>query len=254
MIKKSPPKIEALVFDLDGTAIPSDPDGMPSQAVIESVKKVQQKIGKVSIATGRQLDVTKHLLDYLGIAQPCILAGGTQIYDPVSKKNVWEKDISIEAGRKIVEIFEPYPYGVFMGDDLKLKKPVEIKIRRPERIFYMMYVPQESASQIVKKLGAIDEVLAHSMNSWQKGLVDIHVTHKHATKEHAMMELLRIFGVNVENVMVVGDNTNDLSLFKQAGWRVAMGNATDELKARADFVTDTVENDGLVRAIEKFIL
>lgn len=54
--------------------------------------------------------------------------------------------------------------------------------------------------------------------------------------------------------MTIGDQNNDIELLKAGGVAVAMGNATDELKAYANYITDTVENDGFVKAVEKFIL
>ena len=50
-----------------------------------------------------------------------------------------------------------------------------------------------------------------------------------------------------------GDFINDIDMFKACGVKVAMGNATEKLKAIADYVTDTVDNDGFVKAIEKFV-
>ena len=53
--------------------------------------------------------------------------------------------------------------------------------------------------------------------------------------------------------MTIGDQNNDIALLKAGGVKVAMGNATEELKSIADYVTDTVFNDGFVKAMEKFI-
>ena len=53
--------------------------------------------------------------------------------------------------------------------------------------------------------------------------------------------------------MTIGDQNNDIDLVKCGGIGVAMGNATPELKACADYITDTVENDGFAKAVEKFV-
>jgi hydroxymethylpyrimidine pyrophosphatase-like HAD family hydrolase len=60
--------------------------------------------------------------------------------------------------------------------------------------------------------------------------------------------------VPVEQTLAIGDGTNDLPLFKSAFVKVAMGNATEELKAAADFVVGTLEEDGFAEAMEKYIL
>ena len=57
-----------------------------------------------------------------------------------------------------------------------------------------------------------------------------------------------------EDVIVFGDNNNDLSMFLDDWYKVAMGNATDALKAKADLITDTVDRDGLYKACERLNL
>jgi hydroxymethylpyrimidine pyrophosphatase-like HAD family hydrolase len=54
--------------------------------------------------------------------------------------------------------------------------------------------------------------------------------------------------------MTLGDYDNDMPMIKAAGLGVAMGNALEKVKAAADYVTDTNDNDGVGKAIEKFVL
>ena len=54
--------------------------------------------------------------------------------------------------------------------------------------------------------------------------------------------------------MTIGDQNNDIELLKAGGIKVAMGNGTPELKECADFITDTVDNDGFVKAVNKFVI
>jgi HAD superfamily hydrolase (TIGR01484 family) len=99
--------------------------------------------------------------------------------------------------------------------------------------------------KIVSLIKEIDGVTAHPIVSWKKGLFSISITHELATKKHALQALLSHLNVKIEDVMVVGDGGNDLPLFELAGWRVAMGNASEELKAAADWVAPSVDEDGL---------
>jgi hydroxymethylpyrimidine pyrophosphatase-like HAD family hydrolase len=61
-------------------------------------------------------------------------------------------------------------------------------------------------------------------------------------------------GVPREEVMAIGDHRNDIALLEWAGVSVAMGNALPEVKAAAHWITDTVAEDGVARAIERFVL
>ena len=53
--------------------------------------------------------------------------------------------------------------------------------------------------------------------------------------------------------MAIGDQNNDIEMVETAGIGVAMGNGTDIIKSKAKYVTDTVKNDGFVKAVDKFV-
>jgi hydroxymethylpyrimidine pyrophosphatase-like HAD family hydrolase len=63
-----------------------------------------------------------------------------------------------------------------------------------------------------------------------------------------------ILGLCPANVMCIGDNFNDVEMLKYAGIGVAMGDAPEEVKAIADWVSPSVEEEGVARAIEQFLL
>jgi hydroxymethylpyrimidine pyrophosphatase-like HAD family hydrolase len=63
-----------------------------------------------------------------------------------------------------------------------------------------------------------------------------------------------IMALRPENVMAIGDDFSDIEMLEYAGIGVAMGNAPEAVKARADWVTTTIEEDGVARALERWIL
>ena len=65
--------------------------------------------------------------------------------------------------------------------------------------------------------------------------------------------MCNLWGIKKEELLTIGDQNNDIDLVKAGGIGVAMGNGSEELKACADYITDTVENNGFVKAIEKFV-
>jgi hydroxymethylpyrimidine pyrophosphatase-like HAD family hydrolase len=66
--------------------------------------------------------------------------------------------------------------------------------------------------------------------------------------------LIQKLGIKREEVIAMGDSYNDLAMIEFAGLGVAMGNAPDDIKVKADFVTDTNMNDGVAKVVEDFIL
>ncbi len=81
----------------------------------------------------------------------------------------------------------------------------------------------------------------------------IDVTKKGCTKKNAIHILADKLGIKQEEIIVMGDGGNDISMFECAGLKIAMGNAEEYLKEKADYITETNNNDGVAKAIKKFI-
>ncbi|TXE53426.1 HAD-IIB family hydrolase [Serratia ureilytica] len=82
----------------------------------------------------------------------------------------------------------------------------------------------------------------------------LEILHKNVDKGAGVRMLAEHLGVARENIMTLGDQANDTAMIEYAGVGVAMGNAIPELKAVAQFVTSANTEDGVARAIEKFVL
>ncbi|MBU2608895.1 MAG: HAD hydrolase family protein, partial [Chloroflexi bacterium] len=85
------------------------------------------------------------------------------------------------------------------------------------------------------------------------GVAFINILSPEVSKGKALEALVSYLGVGMNEVMAVGDGTNDISLLRTAGLAVAMGNAPDEVKAVADYLTLDVEQSGLAAAIREFL-
>lgn len=86
------------------------------------------------------------------------------------------------------------------------------------------------------------------------GGVLVQIMQKLASKEEAVQWVLHDIGVKSENVMVFGDDFNDLGLFHKCGFPIAMENAIIELKSLAKHITESNDNDGVAVAHEKFVV
>ncbi|MDO8657178.1 MAG: HAD hydrolase family protein, partial [Candidatus Levybacteria bacterium] len=81
-------KYKAIVFDLDGTVVPSVMDGIPSVAVIEAIHKIKKEF-KLSTASARAVQYCRNIWKALSIEDPCVINGGSQIIDPKTEKIIW---------------------------------------------------------------------------------------------------------------------------------------------------------------------
>lgn len=246
-------KYKALIFDLDGTAIPNKSGGMPSQRLIDDVSKVQ-KFLKVSVATGRPISNCRHILKALNIKSTCVIAGGTQLTNPQTEETLWKKELSIDQVQQIINVASPFEYQIYISDEEESSLARDKKITKPEQIVYIMTVTKKDTKIIMQKLSEIKDIVAYEVKSWTPEHIDIHITHKDATKKHALEELLKIEKINKSEVIAVGDSDNDLPLFEIAGFKVAMENASDLLKRSADYIAPTADADGLAKVIEEKIL
>ncbi len=247
-------KYKALFLDLDGTTIPNKFDGMPSDRVREAIHKAKAKVF-VCIATSRPLPFAKSVLDHLDIRGFCSVNDSTQIYDPVKQKIIQTIYIQPKDVPKVVDVFSQYNVLLFSGDGVVEcaydfdKKPINNIC-----VFGVEHISEKLADELIGQLTKISTIAAHKIFSYKKGLFWVTVTNAVATKLHSVVTIAEMLGVKTEEMIGVGDGYNDYPLLSACGLKIAMGNAAPELKAIADFIAPTVDEDGVSTVIEKFIL
>ena len=123
--------------------------------------------------------------------------------------------------------------------------------RRPNRINKIMAI---GAKEIIK---ALEDKLHHMygpmMNIYTSKPTYLEMMRRDASKTNAVKLMLARYNVGREEIIAIGDNFNDKDMIHFAGTGIAMGNAPDEVKAVADWVTDTNQHDGVRKAFEKYI-
>ncbi len=247
-------RYKALIFDLDGTAIPNVPNGLPSDRLVKAIANAKDL--KLCAATGRPITNAKPILSKLELTNPCIISAGTQIINPQTDQILWEATLENQDVAAILTLCKPYHYEVLIRNELMGEgAPAAKRIVTNEsvNVMYIMQCSEADGQAILKELAKLPNVTAAGVLSWTGEGLDVHVTHREATKEHAIAELLKMLGVSREETIGVGDDNNDVHLFKGVGKKVAMGNATELLKSQADVVCDSVNQDGLAKFIEELI-
>ena len=85
----------------------------------------------------------------------------------------------------------------------------------------------------------------------QKYLIE--VLKKGVNKAYGLEKLAQRLNINRNEIAAIGDAANDIEMLQYAGLAIAMGNATEEVKTLSDRVTDTNENNGVIKAIERIV-
>ncbi|SFA70100.1 MULTISPECIES: Cof-type HAD-IIB family hydrolase [unclassified Bacillus (in: firmicutes)] len=114
----------------------------------------------------------------------------------------------------------------------------------------MLAEPEELA--IVEK--TLQAELAGKLSVMRSKPFFLEFTEAGVTKGTSLNHLIHTMGIKREEVIAMGDSYNDLAMIEFAGLGVAMGNAPEDIKAKADYVTDTNMNDGVAKVVEEFVL
>lgn len=173
-----------------------------------------------------------------------------QLYDISHRENV---EIHTYIGDTIVTEV-PNPYTDIEGELTKLQiKVVDSFIDAVTEpvVKVLMLKEAEVLAKVEKKL---QKEFEGSLSIMRSKPFFLEFTEAGVTKGTSLNSLIQQLGIEREEVIAIGDSGNDLSMIQFAGLGVAMGNASEAIKAQADFVTDTNMNDGVAKVVEEFIL
>ena len=277
----SPSQIELLILDIDGTI--AGESNQVTQPVINAISQVRALGIPVAIATGRMFCSASRFYQAIGLQLPLICYNGALIKHPQTEKVYRHIPVSISLAREIIDILENVEYRDRLTIHFYINDTLYVREMSENTRNYL----QRSSAE-VKVVGDLrnlldgDEkteptkILALSTDTALVERVSVHlrqfypetqlhltrstptfleITNPSANKGAAIQDLAEnILGISIDRVMAIGDNFNDLEMLKSAGIGVAMGNSPPEIQEIADWVAPDVENDGVVTAIEKFIL
>ena len=220
---------------------------------------------KVFIATGRppiiitNLGAIEHLIDGYVTTNGALCFIGEQtvachaipeeaaklVVDDSIKKNyglivVGEKDVAVLDPKGDVDrIFRQH----LAVQNLELAKPVEKVLE--QRVLQMTpFFPEKYEAELMARIPTC------TSGRWHPEFTDI--TAKQADKGQGLLAIAKQAGLDPAFTMAFGDGGNDLSMIRTAGIGVAMGNALDSLKQEADYITTSVDDNGIRHALQHF--
>ena len=259
-----------VILDLDGTIL--FPDGIITPYVKKTVQRVLQKGILVTIATGRVFSVTQKFAQMLGIKMPLICSQGSVVKDPVTQQTLLYESLSIEQAHILIDFAETARIQLHLYQDDRVyadKETADLEVfgrLGPGDLLIVHNLKQFLKQDITKALfvcnqnnqGEIETALRKIMPSSLQVMRSHHhfleVTSSQASKGKAAAFLANQYHILPSEVLAIGDHENDLDLIQWAGFGIAMDNGYDAVKACADWIAPSIENDGAAVALEKFIL
>lgn len=204
----------------------------------------------VTFATGRGYKTVKDIYESLGLDIPMVLANGAEIWEKSGQilKRLYIEQNDIRMLHNIAKDADLTFWGYSDDQHVPGKKWTEESFALNFFKFAMRSDDPQVIYHLRKELQGYETIKVTWSNT---DLVEI--SRKGVSKETGVRILCDHFGIDLSEVIAIGDNMNDMELIQAAGLGVAMGNAQSELKAVADEVTDTNENDGVAKTIQKYV-
>ena len=257
--------IKAVFFDIDGTLLSFKTHELP-KSTRDALYALKEKDIKIFIATGRppiSLESIKHILNfefdgYVALNGQYCLVNNEMIYDSPLPVNSIDSTISYMKEKNISCLFAELEYSYlniindrvhqlqeFLGstDDLP---PVDTTNRIYENKVYQLcpYILEDEEEEFFKHMPYCKSV------RWNPLFVD--VIPENGGKPVGIQKILDYFNLSQDECMAFGDGGNDISMLQFAKIGVAMGNANESVKEHADYVTTSVDDNGIINALKHY--
>ncbi len=264
------PTFRLLVVDLDGT-VRSRVLGI-TPGVRAAVAAARARGVRVCVATGRMWRSAEPWVRTLGADSPAILYNGGQVFDFATGRTLYERVLPRAAAQAALDLTRRDPEvqaHVYLRDRVYVERPHPLTdaysaddglgvdvvpsfdallTEDPHKI--LIIGSRDRIDALQAKVRAV-RLPVHDVKSEP---IYLEILPPGVSKGVALQAMLDVLGVDAAETIAVGDNWNDVEMLEVAGLGVAMGHAPEGVRAKADFVCGTVEEDGVGRVIEQYIL
>lgn len=257
-------KIKALFFDIDGTLVSFTTHKIP-QSTVDALTLAKQQGVKVYISTGRPIMIITNLGQIEHLIDGYITTNGARCF--VGETDVCVRPIAWNDVEKVVAAAERDDYPVIVVGEHHLAihhiTPVvddifrqglgvdcldyhtSVEDLRDEKILQLTpFCTEEQEKALMPTLTNC------TSGRWHPAFTDI--TAGDADKGKGLYAMADFLGLDIRETMAFGDGGNDISIIQAAGIGVAMGNAGENVKAVADYITTSVDEDGVRNALLHF--
>lgn len=271
--------IKLIACDIDGTLLNSAHQLSPRNADV--LRAAMEQGIKVVLATGRaRTTTTVAIIEQLGLTTPGIYVQGTLVQDATGKI-IHSITLPADAVRQMISLFaaEEITVLAYVGDHMYCREHnhftdyvvEKLDEARPEAIGDLMSLADQINKMVVWVWGRQMVELRMRIQSKygdrvkllealpQSLLADdapaaLEFLPQHANKGTALERVATDYGIQLSEIIALGDGENDIELVQSAGIGIAMANAHPKTKAIADHITLSNDEDGVAVALEKFVL
>lgn len=265
-----PRKISLLLADVDGTLVTHDK--ILTERARNAVHRLRGAGIRFAITSGRPPKGMAMLIEPLALDTPIAgFNGGLFVHPDLSI--IEERVLAPDAARQAVEVILKHGLDVWVysGNDWLVHDASAPHVDR--EAWTVKFQPKvvkdfESALQnAVKIVGVSDDLarverceadaqaaLGNRATAARSQPYYLDVTHPDANKGFVAGYLSRSLGIPEEEIATIGDQPNDVLMFKRSGFSIAMGNASEEVKRQANAVTDSYDDEGFAKAVERLLL
>lgn len=256
--------IKALFFDIDGTLVSFKTHRIP-QSTVDALQCAHDKGIKIYIATGRPIQIITNLVQIEKLIDGWITTNGAYCF--IEEKVICCNPIAENDVEKIISASDRDNYSVIIVGEKHLAVHnyadiVDITFREGlgvDNIDYHRDIDSLKGQKILQltpfcKEDQEAELMPTISNCtsgrWCSEFTDI--TAQNANKGKGIESIARHEGFTIEETMAFGDGGNDDKMLQTAGIGIAMGNANEKTKSIADYITTSVDEDGILNALSHF--
>lgn len=269
--------VKIIATDLDGTLMAPDHITI-TERTKNALLKAHNKGIKIAIATGRTLGFITPVINQIPFIDYVIYSNGASVYDLHSEKIICQNHIPPEITGQILKKLDGMNvyYNTYVDSTVYIqdnKQQFYEGRELPKEFLKVFMASSKVCENLCEKLDgkgaeiiavySADEDLRNSLCEYFESLGllvtaslkdEIEATVPSANKGTALFSLCELLKIEKEEAMAFGDAMNDMQMIEFAAFSFAMGNACEELKKSAAYITLSNAEDGLAAAVEKYAL
>lgn len=263
-------KFKLIAADLDGTILDDTYTVRPE--LLSCINAGRARGVELAVATGRLYPSALPFIKDLGVCLPVIASNGAVVREPASGDLIYDlplaRELAVEAlkltaggsAQRFVNIRDTFYTDA--TEEASRKYSEALKIRFTRRIPLedavtedpTMIVMRDREDEVARLTGMLRAHFGDRLYLANSKPFFIDINHPGVSKGAALLNLCRRIGIKPEEVIAIGDGWNDLEMFKVAGLGVAVANAPEGLKEKADYVCAEASYRGVMEVIGRFIL